>query len=74
MAIICKLRAYQVKESKDPSVLRNLALILAVSIIAGGAVLGIGIMTEPTAKAAGKTHHAAPAAQEARTVASGVEG
>lgn len=51
MAIICKLRAYEVQETSNPSVLRSLALILGISALSAGAVLGVCFLAEPTTKA-----------------------
>jgi hypothetical protein len=62
MAIICKLRAYEVKQSTGcPTVLQNLAILLGISILFAGTVLGVCFLTEPTDKAAKMKNSSAPA-------------
>jgi hypothetical protein len=61
MAIICKLRAYEVKQTGSPSVLRNLSLLLGISILSAGAMLGVCFLAEPAAKTASVKQSSAPA-------------
>jgi LPS O-antigen subunit length determinant protein (WzzB/FepE family) len=62
MAIICKLRAYEVKETTGcPSVLRSLSLILGISVLSAAVVLGVCFLAEPTAKVTSLMQSSAPA-------------